>query len=274
MRRENWPTAHASGSRGCAHCRDGEKRLIEQLSNATLSTALRHAQEGFDGGHAAEAPKPRRKPRSAAPASSRQSRQKPQPQTVTIPSFGVSFGPPVSIEKLNELKAQRKGNRPVATPPGWVQNDKGLYAYYVRGIPRPIYVGETRPTSKVTMLKRIYQEIAGKGADKSADFKKLFDLLNQRPVALFPGQRPKVVRPSDIFVRPGKIVTPSGYPIDFGTDPSHHGAELLLKGVLDPILGKGSLTFEDDADSEVEAELDFIAAREMQRVGRGKGVFA
>ena len=271
MRRENWPTAHASGSRGCARCRHGETRLIERLSNATLSTALRHAQEGFDGGYAAEASKARRKASAAATGSSR---QKPQPRTVTIPGFGVSFGPPVSIEKLKELKAQRKGNRPVTTPPGWIQNDKGLYAYYVRGIRRPIYVGETRPTSKVTMLKRIYQEIAGKGADKSADFKKLFDLLNQRPVALFPGQRPKVVRPSDIFVRPGKIVTPSGYPIDFGTDPSHHGAELLLKGVLDPILGKGSLTFEDDAESEVEAELDFIAAREIQRVGRGKGVFA
>ncbi|MDJ1156813.1 hypothetical protein QNA08_00955 [Chelatococcus sp. SYSU_G07232] len=259
MTLEDWPMLHDDDMCRCARCRR-QRRSVERLADASLSAALRHAQDRWEGHQAAwgihEASTPAR----------------PKPGLVTVPEFKVAVGTPVSIETLLALKKRKERGRPFITPPGWRKNDKGLYVYSAPTLDgRPLYVGETRPTSANTTLGRIYQEIRGKGAQKSEDLKKLFELLNGRPVELIPGKGPVVAKPGDIFVQPAKIVSPSGHPIDFSTDPNQHAAELLLKGILNPILGKDTLTFEDEDEGPAPGTIEQLARfslRALERAAR------
>jgi hypothetical protein len=237
---ESWPSSDHRYGCSCARCLR-EQRLIERRAHASLSTALRHAQnrvetDGVD--FAAGPPKP--------------------PPAVTIPPIRLDLGKGVSIAELKKLHEARKPGQPIVVP-GWQPNAKGLYVYRVPSLfrKRPLYIGETRPQSQNTIPQRILQEINGKGADKSDTFKKLAAFLNGEPVQLIDGGKMVSARPDQIFVHPAKIVVPPRFPIDFSTDPSQHGVELLLKGAMNPILGKGSLTFEN-ADASAEGPADLV----------------
>jgi hypothetical protein len=276
MALENWPELRRNSSCGCGQSRTGE-RLVDTIATQSLSAALRHAQERWEGGDEfwisrGEAAAPRRtkpsrraraaaKPAAAAARTTTASRP-PKPDKVTIPAVDVSLGSAVSLSQLRKAKA--KGSAVIAGD--WRKKDKGLYVITAPGrFDRPIYVGEVRPEKKGTLLKRIFQHITGsahkRGGKVSQELKQLHDLLSGRPVNL-DGRKGVRLKPDDIYIQPAKIVPKRGSPIDFSTDPNHHGAELLLKGMLHPLLGQASLTFEYEAEDE-EPE---IAEAELRRL--------
>jgi hypothetical protein len=196
----------------CRRCQQ-DRKLVDDLSRASLSAALRHAQNRYEyeDGYEDE---------FDAWEAGRRSK-------TSLPALDVAWSAPASMKDLSTKK-------PGAKDPAAKFYDRGklrVYRIYKAGQSKPLYIGMVRGASK-SVVDRLREHQSGKKVGRAtSETKQLADALAA------------VTDPSQLLIRYGEIDAPKR----FRNDAKFlHGVEMLLQAALKPqIYNPGSLSFEE-----------------------------
>jgi hypothetical protein len=230
---ENWPPMHRTGCR-CERCRR-EQRVIERLADASLSTALRHAQSRFESEQGMEAATPR--------------------GSITLPGTFSGWLKPTNVKVL-------LGPSPPVEFTARSAPEKGyLYRIDRKHKVRPLYIGEayrypivSRVASHVAGLltkkfavRKKGDPVAGLKATTARDFAKMRSEIEKLRVLLA-----KLPEADDLQVRYATVTPSTGYPVDVKL---LHAFESALQVLEKPRSYVGSVrTFEDVASENATFE--------------------
>jgi hypothetical protein len=176
MRRlsEDWPEARLAldGRHAllcvCDRCRVRRaNRYVERLADQSLSTALRHAQDGWEDGWEAG-----------------------RRSTTALPGIGVAWSAPVSLAEL----AAGAPTAAAFRDPGKLR----LYRIHLAGSRRPLYLGMVSG-ARQSVARRLTEHLAGRKVGRqTSETRQLYEALRGAP------DRSKVlIRYADMPVPPG-----------------------------------------------------------------------